>query len=133
MGSGSASATLRSLTAALLRARLPSARTVSDCRTATINVRNIRFVTEALPASCEVAIRLNNATNIHVGFADARFVESGLLAFDETANVDAGQAATQSGPVNGVYIDRFIGVKGSGNYRNLLDRHCCAAKSAEGL
>ena len=61
-------------------------------------------------------MRLNNATNIRVGLIDARFPESGQLSFDDTADVDTGQAATQSGPVSGVYVDRWIGVKAVGNY-----------------
>ncbi|MFK3965668.1 hypothetical protein ACI2KT_18890 [Ensifer adhaerens] len=81
-----------------------------------ISIRSMRFVTEQLPTSCEVAIRLNNAKNIRVGYVDARFVESALFAIDETADVDVGQGATQSGDVTGVYIDRFVGVKGAGTY-----------------
>lgn len=87
---------------------------LSHCEDITFGT--VDFVIDQLATSSEVAIRLNNAKNIVIEHLGGKFVESGLFAIDETADVDSGQGATQGGDVIGIHIKSLVGVKGSGTY-----------------
>ncbi|RVH87734.1 hypothetical protein CN204_04165 [Sinorhizobium meliloti] len=78
-----------------------------------ISFGTVDFVADELATSAEWALRLNNAKNIVIGHLGAKFVESGLVAIDETADVASGQGATQGGDVIGVHINSLVGIKGS--------------------
>ncbi|MGH0343590.1 hypothetical protein NKY44_07105 [Sinorhizobium meliloti] len=87
---------------------------LSHCEDITFG--SVDFVVDELSTSAEWALRLNNAKNIVIGHLGAKFVESGLVAIDETADVDSGQGAAQSGDVIGVHIKSVVGAKGAGTY-----------------
>ncbi|MDW9614042.1 hypothetical protein [Sinorhizobium meliloti] len=87
---------------------------LSHCEDITFGT--VDFVVDQLATSSEVALRLNNAKNIVIEHLGARFVESGILAIDETADVDSGQGATQSGDVTSIHIKSLVGAKGAGTY-----------------
>ncbi|UYE95744.1 hypothetical protein HAAEEKHM_00024 [Sinorhizobium phage AP-16-3] len=87
---------------------------LSHCEDITFGT--VDFVVDQLATSSEVALRLNNAKNIVIGHLGARFVESGILAIDETADIDSGQGATQSGDVTSIHINSLVAAKGAGTY-----------------